>query len=1128
MLPAEDHERIEHTTESPVSAFVRSSPPEDHLTGHEEVRDFVTVRDVGDVVLRAVCRQVLVLIRCAVTRTGRGPIMLSVDCAKCSTRYRLPERYSGKRIRCKKCDAILAIPEITSARQAPGPRDDQAASQKRRLPGKGGRTRRPGGRTRERPPRPRSDRPAKRTWLRKSHLVYVAAAAVAVLAISVVCLFIARSNREAGEATEAGDRAGQAQVSWKETAPPEEMQLLFDPVKHLDGFEACYDGEYYDIYDFQPFEEKQNKLVKQAELDDLRRRWRQERERVQKEIANPDAKNAHDTKMALRNFERNLINHPFFRKIDYKKVEKLPFVFFVQDPPKEAPNYYGRVVNKFTPWLRELEGIFKASYVEPLKLKRNEEHRFYAIAILATKSYYTDEYATAVREPGPYPSGAHYDPKLRLAVTYEDPFTPLNVDRERRRAILHEFIHALQDAYYSGHGEMPSPIWFTEGLAEYWTRGQADTVEALREPTIDNQQLDAFVRLRSSEEGRIYLNNVKDLVTANGPGYMAVIRRAQQRMRSVLEGAGLAPVAFPDTAIKCFYVQSSLFMHFLHARHKPALMRYVTEVMKGESGWKAFAAAFESAAEALDGDFTSYVENHHPDVQLPTGRQARPAILVRPAAPRATQPARPKAEEEEHKYDPGELKLVAKEWKAQLAVAIHLGRLGRLEEAVARLDQLQRATEDRTASQRVERELGRLKGIVQFRDTFLKEATGRIVKFEIDGEQYRGRLEEESEGVIYLGRDRREIPLAKLDTSNLHEEAKKLKKFKSVRYRWTDAYLRLLNGESQHEVKRYLKAREYDPAKVKELRADLASYEELRALGETAFLVDSLSQNKPPQEEGRRGASAAFDRLQSLLGCHGETELVRKRKSELKSYAEALLAVRFDPTSKECLGINGEMQRLDDGRFRFTYSFKSLAQAKDFMPEAGYLNEWRRFLVNNSELPEIPLTGKSAFVLRGNAFEGVGATCYRHAIPFAAPFRVRYTLSFGRGREGERFLFVLGLCDDGSGHNVRCTQWGELMAFDGQIPEQAMGTGLKLFPGQSFHYEVKHDGNTIEYLAGKSKARLTSPGSLKQGSIFLWIHSNISVRIVELEIEARLDETALGDVKQRWINTRLDQLFRSG
>ena len=36
--------------------------------------------------------------------------MISFDCSGCKCNYKVPEEYAGKRVRCKKCNAITEIP----------------------------------------------------------------------------------------------------------------------------------------------------------------------------------------------------------------------------------------------------------------------------------------------------------------------------------------------------------------------------------------------------------------------------------------------------------------------------------------------------------------------------------------------------------------------------------------------------------------------------------------------------------------------------------------------------------------------------------------------------------------------------------------------------------------------------------------------------------------------------------------------------------------------------------------------------------------------------------------------------------------------------------------------------------
>ncbi|MBI4603321.1 MAG: hypothetical protein HY721_15310, partial [Planctomycetes bacterium] len=310
---------------------------------------------------------------------------------------------------------------------------------------------------------------------------------------------------------------------------------------------------------------------------------------------------------AYRVAEKLHTQHDYFKKVDFFMAADLPFVFYVQRPPKDDPKYKDEIVAKFGPILRELRKLFEKEYATPLGLRRQLQPELYRMAILSTPGDYVENYARAMRlgEGGLRLSAAHYDPKWRIAVTYEDKITPLSQDEERRHAILHEFVHALQHMY--GRAGMPKPVWYAEGLAELLAAGGPDDSKDLSRRPFPQQALRQFMAAMG-QGGDLFVNSLQDLVTAEGPGYDDVLLRAAAR------AGGRVPVnrdEFVGMALAAFYTQSTLMVHFLHeaegGKHRQGFFEYMKAVQAGESGWGTFTKAFPDVdPDQIESSFLEY------------------------------------------------------------------------------------------------------------------------------------------------------------------------------------------------------------------------------------------------------------------------------------------------------------------------------------------------------------------------------------------------------------------------------------------------------------------------------------------------------------------------------------------
>jgi len=240
-----------------------------------------------------------------------------------------------------------------------------------------------------------------------------------------------------------------------------EVLVPFNPDTDLLGYRKVSAHPYAKwIVDLKRFEARRGEMINLKERDKIRQLWEETQKVYDAQVAAMETDPR--LKEAYRIAERLHTQHEYFKKVDFFIVVDLPFAYYLQRPPQDDPNYKADIVEKFGTLLQELRKIFVEEYVEKLGLKRHLEPELYCIAILATRGNYAEDYAISqgLGQGGLRLTAAHYDPKSRIAVTYEDKFTPLSSDQERRNAILHEFVHALEKMYCAGADGMPKPVWF--------------------------------------------------------------------------------------------------------------------------------------------------------------------------------------------------------------------------------------------------------------------------------------------------------------------------------------------------------------------------------------------------------------------------------------------------------------------------------------------------------------------------------------------------------------------------------------------------------------------------------------------------------------------------------------------
>ena len=794
---------------------------------------------------------------------------------------------------------------------------------------------------------------------------------------------------------------------------------------------------------------------------------------------------------------------PFFFRTRYSDHVEGKFVFFIQHKDG-VPFYERKLIGDYLPQLEKLEKSFQKGYAGRLKLSRHEDRPGYAVAILSSKGAYINFQEGHQFEN--HSMRAHYDPETRLAITYEQMYADGRQTEDERQAILHEFVHALQHAYYSGPGLMPKPVWFNEGLAEYLASSQSNKGAA-----VATEQAMVFLTLLKRGAGPTVANGLRDLVTIDGPGYLQVVEAALRR------APGNASREFAETAIGAFYAQSTLMTQFLHdgkaGKYRSGYMRYVKAVMSGERGWQPFVDAFgRGFDEALmEEEFMTFVRKR--------GRQLRPRIELSrdvqlPSSLRIDAVAEPAVARVDRSFAPDQLALEPGEWRPQLGLAVHEVQQGRLDEALARLAAVVPDSDEGKA--RIDGERARIGGVIEARNALL--AKNRFVALDHEGKTLRGRVSRVENGIIYVkkGKKTLEVPLASVTTANLERELGKKGNKSLGTPSWVRAYLLVIGGAKKRAIDKQLKSAGKPGAA---LQHDRAGYAELQPLGAAAAMLHGLAAAPVPAERG--GAAAAFDSVRKLLKLHRDTDIVQSRADALRSYARILLDKSFDPTDPKCLGLNGAL-RLRGDKVSLSYDFSDASQLKDFISDNGYASLLRR-----------GGQGATQLRLQGTKLRLGGSACYRLKLPFSAPFTVTYSVGIAPLIEGNSMswngILFTGVCGDAAGSFVAASSGGSLSVLDkemGIASDHSANSEVGVEFERTYNYELIHDGQSITLkLDGETLSSTTEIGNRKSGSLFLSVETpKGGMLVTEMSIEGVLDEAALKPVKNRWIAAKMEGL----
>jgi hypothetical protein len=898
-----------------------------------------------------------------------------------------------------------------------------------------------------------------------------------------------------------------------------QAKITFDPTRDLDGFEQCMQSEFKDLYPMARYDALLGKEVSAGDLAALKKSWREETERAEKEIA---SLRADPLGVYLHHLHQKLAADTYFSKIAWTEDRSAaPFVFIVQKPAKDDPNSTKRVVGLYEPWAKKLATLIDAAYVKPLALKRRSEPAGYALCILASPGDYANYARLASSE------FERADSRTAMAVGFEDPFDT-SASQTRKRYPLLERTARLILAAHAAEGSKLS-LWTSFGLPGYLAYHEGLVPDTLDQRRIDDGALALVIgALEKKDRRAVLLHPIEDLLRIVDQESLAALVRKRAAQARVKEPPW-------KELVQAIEAQSILWMHFLQdaeqGKYRALFMKYLHAEFTARGGLDAFETAFAGVDLAtLNREFFAFVldarERLHPTQKLD---RASLEHLFEDRADMGdaeedgdshAEKAAPTPAPKLPAFQPSTLALQAKEIAARHGLALDTARRGDLERARKMLDELASEKPNAPEDARIARDLERLAQLVVLRDALLASyvQSGSKLSSEFRGKKFFAKVESVDKQRIVLGENKAglsEIPLDELDPCEVARLADKKEKQGSAPL-WSRAYAFIICGDSKWDKL----ARDPSPA-ARDVYQDAKSwYPELVRTGEAARAIDALSKASLPKT--REEGVSAMSSIRALLAEGKGLPLVDARIVGLRSLATAAAEQAFTPDDGQAM-IRGKCTPIENGRVKIVYDFKRAEEALDFTKDGAYMRRWGKTFA-----PAKLDVDHSSFAIEDGVFVGHGMTCYRTKLGFASPMIVRCKFRWRDVAIDDATVssFVLGMCDDGMESCVMTTGTGLLFVYDAATgySKQSTSSGETFNLGQSYELDLQHDGSKVTTFFDDVQKHEASSGPRKNGAVFLWVHGDYPLEIQHLEIEGALDASSTSTLKNEWIANKITEL----
>lgn len=808
--------------------------------------------------------------------------------------------------------------------------------------------------------------------------------------------------------------------------------------------------------------------------------------------ATPAAQESETHEAFAARIEKTLAAHPFFRAVTYRRVPgHEPFVFFLQRPARDDAEYERRVINHHLPFLRKLHDLFETLYVQPAGLRRRADAPGFAIAILHSAGDYNN-YAQAVGKQGLHISRAHYNPELQLAVTYEDTFAQRDTNSEARHAILHEFCHALQHAFGTGE-RLPAAPWFNEGLADY-RACCTNVASSLERPPMHEPHLGVLRRVYVQKSLVAWASTIEEMIAFGN--YGDVVEKVRERIVRADEAR----------ALSVFYAQAQMLVRYLHeaggGRHRAEFVQFLKHVLTGTEPRAAFLAAFGTGGQvdfaAMQRDFEAWaaacIQGRPPPDPLAMAAAGAPAELGAPAG-----------------FDAEGLQWRPEEISERIDLARRLCARGDFEQGLQALP-----AEAGEHTGLVERERERMTAAVELRKKLVDQliAKRRSITVTVDGKEFEGRLGRGDGGQLELrvGREVRPIPLQAIGLGVLIREGDRYDHFDGLD-RWLLAWLRWLDGEPLGEVHGLLDS---GYSKIASLREDVTEVFGPKRGGDAAALAWLQALELPGDPAAAR---ALLERLERDVVPFAQGPALAPRRELLIGLTRALAERTFSPDDPRCLGIEGPLETLGDGRVRLDYTSPQPGTATGFALGSGQLAGMLGNLLSG-----VAYEGPTELRTAGEVWHLIGAGLLEYVLPMQGrqEFEIHYTAP-------EHSFLALLMC----GHDDKGFV---LVHFDGTVHvadtergiADTLGDTQVIYAGQKQKLRIAHDGDKklVVRINDRVVTTVPSTGARNDGRLGLVVRSSKPIVVHQIRIEGKPMAVDPENAREAFVDRVVQRLWR--
>lgn len=876
----------------------------------------------------------------------------------------------------------------------------------------------------------------------------------------------------------------------------------FDPIEHLDGWEEAYYSEWSDLYPLARFEERRGESLDARGLAELRAEWKEAVARVRERL---DALAEDPVGLARFRLERVVQDQRHLATLRLAHHDEEPLLLVVQKP---RGSDVGHTEREAALWRGRLDPVLSrfAALEELADLPPRADAAQLAVVVLAG----AEDFAAYRRAALPHATPdllPRYDADLRAAVVYDG--AP---DRTAEEAFAGELIQSR----YAGGDVAPLGHWLLHGLAAFLARGEGEP---------DPERLRAWLAAvaEAGDARWAHVRSIAEVPELDTEDQLLAFLRGRVLQRGV-------PAPDYAAAVASFRQQSALLFRFLatgeEGAYRDALLRATRDQLAGRGGRRSLSEAFGAVRPAtIDWQFRRWAIEEHarawPEAEL------APELLLEhrdPEAPSTWLPAQAQAQAERG----ASAELSAQEAfalddvppRTRLALALCRAREGAVEEALADLGALGPLPGERDLAELVERERERLAAWARLRDAYLARLrdSGEKLRLERPDGRILAEVKAVEAGQVILAENRtgvERLPLAEIPPADLADRLGR--STDGLAPAWVLAYGYALGGDP--DWRKLLRGEAGQERAEEALREDVeGELPELLSLGEAARRLLDLVRGPRPTTAGEaeRRLSALRAVRERDFG-HGWVQEQRPVLRKLAREAcEAIFAERGAAAA-----LRGKVQATADGGLRVTYEFDDADELLDFRSGGPLADVHQHY-------PKLSRDEQVSFRAEGGDLLAQGRAQLVHVARFSPPYEVRWDFTFGRAADaaGDTWILNGGLCGDGTRNFVWAINRQDLEAWEARNRRLAEPAERALMDGQK-SYEMSlalsADGRADSACWGDPQQTLATRG-LDHARGFLWLHSDNAVRVHRFAVQGRLDERALRELREAWIESRLSDL----